>query len=197
MIGLEFIILMFNEKRKDIAEKIEVSPATIQDWIKSRRPIPKKRLKQLSEYFNLPEVYFQKELKPSEKIELQRIKLAREITYIEYEDYIVDDEGNVHEVMNVISPEAEIDNFLEQEQRVEKVLEDVEHMLKGLPERGDEFLRLFESILTILDTEDYPKKKMLFDTVEFLVNYHLYQFGFWTDEEKEPLYIKLLEKYEK
>ncbi|WP_186807071.1 helix-turn-helix domain-containing protein [Priestia megaterium] len=70
MIGLEHIVKEFRQEYKEVAESIGVSSQTIQDWLKQRRKIPKKRLEQLSNLFNLPEKYFQKELNFMEKEEI-------------------------------------------------------------------------------------------------------------------------------
>lgn len=70
MIGLEHIVKEFHLEYKEVAESIGISSQTIQDWLKGRRKIPKKRLEQLSNYFGLPEKYFQKELSYKEKDEI-------------------------------------------------------------------------------------------------------------------------------
>ncbi|WP_180236378.1 helix-turn-helix domain-containing protein [Bacillus wiedmannii] len=70
MIGLEHIVKEFHLEYKAVAESIGISSQTIQDWLKGRRKIPKKRLEQLSNYFGLPENYFQNELSYMEKEEI-------------------------------------------------------------------------------------------------------------------------------
>ena len=58
MIGLEFLINIYGFKNKDIADKLNISPITVHDWIKGKRKIPLTRLGQLSEIFNVFEGYF-------------------------------------------------------------------------------------------------------------------------------------------
>ncbi|MED3882807.1 helix-turn-helix domain-containing protein [Priestia megaterium] len=70
MIGLEHIVKEFRQEYKEVAKSIGVSSQTIQDWLKKRRKIPKKRLQQLSNLFDLPEKYFQKELNFMEREEI-------------------------------------------------------------------------------------------------------------------------------
>lgn len=70
MIGLEHIVKEFQLEYKEVAKTIGVSSQTVQDWLKGRRKIPKQRLEQLSKYFGLPEVYFQKELTYMEREEI-------------------------------------------------------------------------------------------------------------------------------
>lgn len=71
MIGLEYIAKEFHLEYKEIAERLGISPQTLQDWLKQRRKIPKQRLEQLSNMFKLPESYFQKELDHIEKAEIK------------------------------------------------------------------------------------------------------------------------------
>lgn len=53
MIGLEFLINIYGFKNKDIAEKLEISPVTVHDWIKGKRKIPQQRINELKMYLNI------------------------------------------------------------------------------------------------------------------------------------------------
>ncbi|MGX2959026.1 helix-turn-helix domain-containing protein [Peribacillus sp. JNUCC 23] len=79
MIGLEYIAKEFHFEYKEIAEKIGISPQTLQDWLKERRKIPQKRLEQLSSMFKLPESYFQKKLNFTEEAEI-RIQYLKSVS---------------------------------------------------------------------------------------------------------------------
>ena len=68
MIGLEYIVKVNIAKFIEIAEYLDVSKKTINDWVKGRRKIPKDRIDQLSQYFNLEGCLFQKELDNQDKI---------------------------------------------------------------------------------------------------------------------------------
>lgn len=76
IIGLEYIAKEYRCTYREIAQKLNVSPAVINDWVNKYKKIPKKRVEQLSGIFNLPEDFFQKELTAPEKIEIsiQRLK---------------------------------------------------------------------------------------------------------------------------
>lgn len=83
MIGLEHIVKEFQVGYQELAKEIGVSPQTIQDWLKQRRKIPKKRLEQLSKYFRVPVAYFQKSLTFREREEIALIYLKNNSRKIE------------------------------------------------------------------------------------------------------------------
>jgi transcriptional regulator with XRE-family HTH domain len=79
MIGLEFIMETYNTNANRLAEELQISRHTIYDWLKGRRKIPAKRLKQLSEYFKLPKEYFQKELTQQDKLNIYKLIIEKEL----------------------------------------------------------------------------------------------------------------------
>ena len=106
MIGLEYIVKEFQMEYKEVAKSIGISPQTMQDWVKKRRKIPVKRLGQLSDMFNFPTIFFQKELNFTEKGEvairyLERISKNEEIP-------MSSDEGEITHYYNKGTYEDEI-----------------------------------------------------------------------------------------
>lgn len=77
MIGLEYIVKLYNGTYKKLAEKLDITPSTVTDWLSRRRPIPKAKLEALSKLFKLEAEYFQKELSKIEEIELRLDYLDR------------------------------------------------------------------------------------------------------------------------
>ncbi|ARK30800.1 helix-turn-helix domain-containing protein [Halalkalibacter krulwichiae] len=71
MLGIEYIPRTFKMKYKELAEELGVSPASMNYWVKGKKKIPKERLEQLSQIFNLPSSYFQKELNRVEIIDVE------------------------------------------------------------------------------------------------------------------------------
>lgn len=78
MIGLEFLINIYGFKNKDVADKLNISAVTVHDWIKGKRRIPVARIEQLSQIFNIPVEFFQKQLTEEDKIEIQKLKVRNE-----------------------------------------------------------------------------------------------------------------------
>lgn len=130
MIGLEYIVKEFHLEYKALAENLGVSPQTIQDWLKGRRNIPEKRLKQLSQFFNLPRIYFQKELTFIEKSEI-RIKFLESISEESTDTF--DEEGEVITYHHVSSYENEMKilrETIETKERHHKLKNEIERVIK-------------------------------------------------------------------
>lgn len=75
MIGLEYVLKLFEMTQQELADKLEIKQQNIDSWIKGKRNIPKKWLPILAEIFNIPEKYFQKELIGNDKEKIQFMKL--------------------------------------------------------------------------------------------------------------------------
>lgn len=189
---LKFITQVFNIPLAQVADQLGIKRQSVNEWVgKRQKPIPKKHISKLAELFGVEEEWFEKsELKQSEQIEIQRIKLNRDTTWIEYPDSIVDDEGNVHEITNRFSPEEQLDSVMWREQRVAKIVEEIDFRLSAYPEMGDDTLNLFESIIGIIASKDYAKRSMLQDTVDFLAGYDTHGFGFLVEnaDDYEAIY---------
>jgi transcriptional regulator with XRE-family HTH domain len=77
MIGLEFICKTFQIEYKKLAEILGITPQTINSWLRGKRKISQDKLNKLSDYFDLPKEYFQKELTEDEMREIHIIYLER------------------------------------------------------------------------------------------------------------------------
>lgn len=75
MIGLEYVLKLFEMPQQELASKLEIKQQNIDSWIKGKRNIPKKWLPILAEIFNIPEKYFQRELKYYDEERIQLMKL--------------------------------------------------------------------------------------------------------------------------
>lgn len=84
MIGLEYILNLYNIQHNDLAEKLDIKRQNINLWIKKKQNISKKYLPILSNMFDIPEVYFQKEINEFDKLEIQKIKIKQEIKKSEF-----------------------------------------------------------------------------------------------------------------
>lgn len=93
MIGLEYILNLYNIQHNDLAEKLDIKRQNINLWIKKKQNISKKYLPILSDMFDIPEVYFQKEINEFDKLEIQKIKINQDIkkSEFEYEEEIYDE----------------------------------------------------------------------------------------------------------
>lgn len=79
MIGLEYILGLYNMQHIELAEKLGIKKQNINMWIKGKQNIPKKYLPVLEELFRIKQEYFTKELNEIEKLEIQKEKLKKDL----------------------------------------------------------------------------------------------------------------------
>lgn len=79
LIGLEYILALYNMPHIELAEKLGIKKQNINLWIKRKQNISKKYIPVLEEMFNLKGEYFQKELTEIEKLEIQKEKLKKDL----------------------------------------------------------------------------------------------------------------------
>lgn len=90
MIGLEYIVNLYDKQFKDVAEELLLSKQVVNGWIKGRYKISKKHIPKLSEMFKIPEEYFQRDVDEIDKLKIQQIKHENECTG--FEDTYIDSE---------------------------------------------------------------------------------------------------------
>ncbi|WP_273127568.1 helix-turn-helix domain-containing protein [Bacillus weihaiensis] len=79
MIGLEYVLNLYNMEHQSLAEKLGIRKQNINLWIKGKQKISKKHLPILSDIFGIEEDYFQRELDDVDKLIIQKEKLRRDI----------------------------------------------------------------------------------------------------------------------
>ena len=96
MIGLEYILSLYNMQHIDLAERLGIRKQNINLWIKGRQNIPKKYLPILEELFGIKKEYFTKELNEIERLEIQKEKLKKDLKPVikEYEQQFLIGETN-------------------------------------------------------------------------------------------------------
>ncbi|WP_308638990.1 helix-turn-helix domain-containing protein [Paenibacillus silvisoli] len=131
MIGLQFIVKVYNGTYKKLAEKLEIAPPTIMAWLSNKRPIPKAKLEALSKLFKIEEEYFTKELNEVEKIQIQKEYLRRLSRRESFEmpDFITDDDGVTHEYTRWVDPYEDERRMLDQELQIEALILSLRSML--------------------------------------------------------------------
>ncbi len=96
MIGLEYILSLYNMQHIDLAERLGIRKQNINLWIKGRQNIPKKYLPILEEIFGIKQEYFIKELNEIERLEIQKEKLKKDLKPVikKYEQQFLIGEAN-------------------------------------------------------------------------------------------------------
>lgn len=100
MIGLEYILNLYNMQHIDLADKLGIKKQNINLWIKGKQKISKKYLPVLEELFNINQEYFNKELTEIDKLEIQKEKLKKDLKPVitdHYEKFLVGEEEGFKE----------------------------------------------------------------------------------------------------
>ena len=79
MIGLEYILNLYNFPHIELADKLGIRKQNINLWVKGRQNIPKKYIPVLEDLFDIGGEYFDRELTEIERLEIQKEKLKKEL----------------------------------------------------------------------------------------------------------------------
>ncbi len=96
MIGLEYILGLYNLQHIELAERLGIKKQNVNLWIKGKQNIPKKYLPILEALFNVDAGYFPKEVDEIEKLEIQKEKLKKDLQPIIESHERVLSEGAAH-----------------------------------------------------------------------------------------------------
>lgn len=77
MLGISYIINTSELNNVELAEKLGCSRKLISEWTSGRKPISVKRLKQLSDIFEIPQPYFTREISEQDKIDIHILRLIQ------------------------------------------------------------------------------------------------------------------------
>ncbi|WP_419293318.1 helix-turn-helix domain-containing protein [Clostridium diolis] len=118
LIGLEYILGLYNMQHIELAEKLGIKKQNINLWIKGKQRIPKKYLPILEELFGTKQEYFMRELNEIEKLEIQKDKLKKDLNPVieEYEEQFLI--GEVNDIVQV--PVYDKEEINKMERTIEK-----------------------------------------------------------------------------
>lgn len=160
MSGLSLILREFNMTSKDLADVLGITRQTLNDWIRGKSKIPKARVKEMVEFFNLNEDYFLKD--ENNYTEVDRLEVRK--SFLEKTNEFIEDLA--------ISPyrfwshQNEI-NRIESLIENKKLLLRLEQLISDIGRIGDEDFNmkatknyyLLEKIEIVLSDEQYYKEK--------------------------------------
>ncbi|MFZ3591114.1 transcriptional regulator [Bacillus sp. DJP31] len=167
MIGLEYILNLYNMQHLMLAETLGIKKQNINLWIKQKQNIPKKYLPVLSELFRIEEDYFMKELSEVEKLEIQKEKLKQDLTSVvkNYDQQFII--GNVNDIVEVPVYDKEEMN------KIERTIEKAKLVarFKKVIEIADELPNIdtFKLVIELLEKSQH--EIILHKTVEALAHY--------------------------
>ena len=165
MIGLEYILEVYKIQQKDLAEELGIKKQNITMWIKGKQKISKKYLPILSEKFDIPIEYLQKELTELDKKFIEKKQLSEYIdkTAVEEKDFVWDEEIQDYIMMKrKYYDVGAVENYriLQAEEKEIKTLNKIKSFINDVGE--------FEEFETYI--ERYEKNINLFDRYADIVN---------------------------
>jgi len=188
MIGLEYVLKLFEMTQQELAYKLEIKQQNIDSWIKGKRKIPKKHLPKLVDIFNVPEEYFQKELETKDKEKIQMMKLyeTNDEEKLGYKiDKIIDDEKwDLGEHESEFEEEMKI-SLLEYNSAKEDLLGNIQKILDlGIGNGNytpsayvikissrERYLGLIELFISIIQKSGYIERQIIGDIVSAFETY--------------------------
>ena len=107
MLGLEYIRKLYGDTTVTLAEKLGISNVNISQWENGKKPIPEKRLEELSSIYNVSSKYFSKEL-----TSLEQVKIKKNINGIQ-DDEDIHKEQIVEDMRKIMNESPAIISFME------------------------------------------------------------------------------------
>lgn len=170
MLGLEYILELYNTSQTEIAELLNIKVQNISRWIKGERNIPEKYIGVLSEKFEIPSEYIIKQVDEIDKLEIQEMKLEHENPKtMHYEKFkaingeIVDLEVEKY----VADVQAKIDSIRRQIRKL-KLLNSISEVLDDNDKSFIVTYMLFSRIVYLYDSFDQFVSRVLIDVIDGL-----------------------------
>ncbi|MBS4536778.1 hypothetical protein GOQ29_14235 [Clostridium sp. D2Q-14] len=168
MIGLEYILGLYNMPHVDLAENLGIKKQNINLWVKRKQKIPKKYLPILEEFFGLNQEYFNKELSEIEKLEIQKEKLKKDLKPVikkHEEQFVI---GEVNDLVDVPVYDKEEINSIERSIEKAKLVEKFKQALDILDKNP--YMDTYKLIIQLL--ENVVHEPVFNKTIEALAHYY-------------------------
>ena len=107
MLGLEYIRKLYGDTTITLADKLGITNALVSQWENGKKPIPEKRLEELSTIYNLSSEYFSKEL-----TSLEQVKIKNNINGIQ-DDEDIHKEQIVEDMRKIMNESPVMISFME------------------------------------------------------------------------------------
>ena len=107
MLGLEYIRKLYGDTTIILADKLGITNALISQWENGKKPIPEKRLDELSNIYNVSGEYFSKEL-----TSLEQVKIKKNINGIQ-DDEDIHKEQIVEDMRKIMNESPAMISFME------------------------------------------------------------------------------------
>ncbi len=168
MIGLEYILNLYNMQHIELAEKLGIKKQNINMWIKGKQNIPKKYLPILEELFGLNEKYFTKELDEIDQLEIQKEKLKSDLKPVikkHEQQFMI---GKVNDIVEVPVYDKEEINSIERDIEKAKLVSRFKEALDIVD--NNPYMDTYKLIVELLEKSQH--EVVLHKTIEALAHYY-------------------------
>lgn len=168
MIGLEYILNLYNLQHIELAERLGIKKQNINMWVKGRQNIPKKYLPVLEEFFGIDQSYFGRELSEIEQLEIQKEKLKRDLNPVikKYEQQF--SSGEINDLVEVPIYDQEEMNAIEREIEKAKLVSKFKTAMDIVDHNP--YLETYKLMVELL--EKVQHESVLHKTIEALAHYY-------------------------
>ena len=168
MIGLEYILNLYNMQHIELAEKLGIKKQNINMWIKGKQNIPKKYLPILEEIFGLNEKYFAKELDEIDQLEIQKEKLKSDLKPVikkHEQQFMI---GKINDIVEVPVYDKEEINSIERDIEKAKLVSRFKEALDIVD--NNPYMDTYKLIVELLEKSQH--EVVLHKTIEALAHYY-------------------------
>ncbi|WP_138203452.1 helix-turn-helix domain-containing protein [Haloimpatiens lingqiaonensis] len=168
MLGLEYILGLYNMQHIELAEKLGIKKQNINLWIKGKQNIPKKYLPVLEELFGIDKEYFIKELTEIEKLEIQKEKLKKDLKPViknHEQQFMI---GEINDLVEVPIYDKEEMNAIERNIEKAKLVSRFKEALDIVD--NNPYMDTYKLIIELL--EKVQHEVVLHKTIEALAHYY-------------------------
>lgn len=168
MIGLEYILNLYNFPHIELADKLGIRKQNINLWVKGKQHIPKKYIPVLENLFGIRGEYFDKELTEIDRLEIQKEKLKKELepVVMKYEKQF--SVGEINDLVDIPICEREEVNSIERDIDKTKLLLRFKDSMDVVEKNP--YMDTYKLMVELMEKAQH--EGMLHRTIEALAHYY-------------------------
>ena len=168
MIGLEYILSLYNLQHVELADMLGIKKQNINMWVKQKQNIPKKYLPVLEKLFDAPRDYFGRELNEIEKLEIQKEKLKKDLNPVIKKH---EEQFEIGEVNNIVAKpiyDKEEMNHIEREIEKAKIVSKFKEAIDIID--NNPYMDTYKLLVELMSKVQH--EAVLHKTIEALAHYY-------------------------
>jgi plasmid maintenance system antidote protein VapI len=168
LIGLEYILSLYNIQHVELAEKLGIKKQNINMWVKQKQNIPKKYLPVLEELFGTQSNYFSREITEIDKLEIQKEKLKKDLKPLNKKHEQQFAIGKINDIVEKTIYDKEEINTIERDIEKAKLVSKFKQALDVVD--NNPYLDTYKLIVELM--EKVQHEAVIHKTIEALAHYY-------------------------